>query len=104
MNVSGWLVVSGLALFWVAMLGLLWRRSLVGMLLGLLLGWVSVALSGLGFVGLQTQAADRALGSVFVLCALLVGSLQVVAGLGIVVARIKRRGTLDADDAGLLEG
>ena len=30
------LVVAGAALFWVAMLGLLWRRSLVGMLMGLL--------------------------------------------------------------------
>jgi NADH:ubiquinone oxidoreductase subunit K len=37
-------------------------------------------------------------------CAVVLGGLQVAVGLGIVVARIKRRGTLDADDAGLLEG
>ena len=33
------LVVGALALFWVAMLGLLWRRSLIGMLVGVLFGF-----------------------------------------------------------------
>ena len=34
------IVMGGLAFFWVAMLGLLWRRSLIGMLLGVLFGWL----------------------------------------------------------------
>lgn len=130
MSGSGWLVAGGVALFWVAMLGLLWRRSLVGMLVGLVFGWVSVALVTLGFVGLQAEGGAvtgaavgaaavgdaavavsvgsvvgaRALGSVLVVCVVLLGGLQVAVGLAVVVARIERRGTLDADDAGLLEG
>ncbi len=125
MNASGWLVVGAIALFWVAMLGLLWRRSLVGMLIGLVFGWTSVALASLGFTGLQAAAGvaigavttaevavgsagavaeARALGSVLAICVVLLGGLQVAVGLALVVARIERRGTLDADDAGLLEG
>jgi len=116
MSGSGWLVVGGVALFWVAMLGLLWRRSLVGMLVGLVFGWVAVALATLGFVGLQADggttagvgagavAEAPALGSVLAICVVLLGGLQVAVGLAVVVARIERRGTLDADDAGLLEG
>ena len=41
------LIVGALALFWVAMLGLLWRRSLIGMLVGVLYGWLSVVLSAM---------------------------------------------------------
>lgn len=101
---SGWLVIAAIALFWVAMLGLLWRRSLIGMLVGLLFGWVSVGLAAIGFLGLQGELAERASGGVLVLCVVVLGALQVAVGLGIVVARIERRGSLDADDAGLLEG
>jgi NADH:ubiquinone oxidoreductase subunit K len=103
-GVPGLLVVAGIALFWISMLGLLWRRSLVGMLVGLLLGWLSVAVAAIGFVGLRLETGERALGGTLVLCAVLIGTLQVAVGLAIVVARIKRHGTLDADDAGLLEG
>ena len=104
MSVAGQLVVAAIALFWIGMLGLLWRRSLVGMLLGLLFGWLSVALGSIGFAGLQSEVGERSEGGVLVLCVVVLGSLQVAVGLGIVVARIRRRGTLDADDAGLLEG
>jgi len=104
MIVSGWLVGAALGLFWIAMVGLLWRRSLIGMLVGLLLGWVSVALAAIGFIGLQPDPAARALGGVLVVCVVLVSGLQIAVGLGVVMARIRRRGTLDADDAGLLEG
>ena len=104
MGVSGGLVVASIGLFWIGMLGLLWRRSLVGMLVGLLFGWVSVALAAIGFSGFQVEVGERAAGGALVVCAVVLGGLQVAVGLGIVVARIKRRGTLDADDAGLLEG
>jgi NADH:ubiquinone oxidoreductase subunit K len=98
------LVVAALALFWVGMLGLLWRRSLVGMLVGVLFGWISVAVAGIGFIGFRHEAIEVAGGAAFVLCAALVCALEVALGLAIVVARIARRGTLDAQDAGLLEG
>jgi NADH-quinone oxidoreductase subunit K len=101
---AGSIVVGALMLFWVGMLGLLWRRSLVGMLIGLLIAWISVALAGVGFALLRASETASATGAVFVLCVSILGGLQISVGLGIVVARIKRRGTLDADDAGLLEG
>lgn len=110
MSGAALLVVGAWMLFWVGMLGLLWRRSLMGMLVGLLLGWVSVALAGIGFAFLGAPpgagAVDErsALGAVFVLCVSVLSGLQIAVGLGIVVARIKRRGSLDADDAALLEG
>ena len=101
---SGMLVAAALALFWVGMLGLLWRRSLIGMLVGVLFGWLSVALAAIGFVGFQVDPDAAVRGSALVLCIGLVCALQIVTGLAIVVARIARRGTLDAQDAGLLEG
>jgi len=104
MESAGWLVIGAITLFWVAMLGLLWRRSLIGMLVGLLFGWVSVGLAAIGFLRLQGELSERATGGVLVLCVVVLGALQVAVGLGIVVARIERRGSLDADDAGLLEG
>ena len=61
---AGLLVVGALMLFWVGMLGLLWRRSLVGMLVGLLFAWISVALAGIGFSALRGTIDARALGGV----------------------------------------
>ena len=103
-NPAALIIVGALMLFWVGMLGLLWRRSLVGMLVGLLFAWISVALAGIGFVALRADEDAAASGGVLVLCAAILGGVQIAVGLGIVVARIKRSGTLDADDAGLLEG
>ena len=53
------LVLGSLALFWVGMLGLLWRRSLVGMLVGVLFGWLSVTVAGVAAIGFQTQPSFR---------------------------------------------
>jgi NADH:ubiquinone oxidoreductase subunit K len=98
------LVVGSLVLFWVGMLGLLWRRSLVGMLVGVLFSWLSVTVAGVAAISFQTQPSIAVRGAIFVLCAALVCALQIALGLAIVVSRIARRGTLDAQDAGLLEG
>ena len=98
------LVLGSLVLFWIGMLGLLWRRSLVGMLVGVLFGWLSVTLAGVAASGFQTQPPVAVRGAIFVLCVALVCALQIALGLAIVVSRIARRGTLDAQDAGLLEG
>jgi len=101
---TGLLMIGALALFWIGMLGLLWRRSLVGMLVGVLFGWLSVAVAGIAFVGFRMEESDQASGATFVLCATIVCAIQVALGLSIIVSRIARRGTLDAQDAGLLEG
>ncbi|MEM9175715.1 MAG: NADH-quinone oxidoreductase subunit K [Myxococcota bacterium] len=98
------LVMGGLALFWVAMLGLLWRRSLIGMLIGVLFGWLSVVVVGIGWLTARSSEAMPGEGAVLLVVFALVGLLQVALGLAIVVARVVRRGTLDVQDAGLLEG
>jgi NADH:ubiquinone oxidoreductase subunit K len=100
----GLLVSGAVVLFWIGMLGLLWRRSLVGMLVGLLFAWISVAMAAIGFAVLQGDPLKGAAGGALVLCVSVLFCLQTAIGLSIVVARIRRRGTLDADDAGLLEG
>lgn len=101
---GGVLVAAAVVLFWIGMLGLLWRRSLVGMLVGLLFAWISVALGATGFAALSSQPENAAAGGALVFCLAAMGFLQISVGLAIVVARIRRHGTLDADDAGLLEG
>jgi NADH:ubiquinone oxidoreductase subunit K len=98
------LLFAALALFWIGMLGLLWRRSLLGMLVGVAFGWLSVAVAGMAFVRVQPLAEDRVSGAAFVVCVGLISALQVALGLAIVFARVARRGSLDANDAGLLEG
>jgi NADH:ubiquinone oxidoreductase subunit K len=103
-SVVGLLVAGAIALFWIGMLGLLWRRSLVGMLIGLLFAWISVAIGAIGFTILQGNPGNSAAGGALVLCVSVLCCIQISMGLSIVVARIRRRGTLDADDAGLLEG
>ena len=102
MGIASLFVVAGLGLFWVGMLGLLWRRSLIGMLVGVVFGWLSVALCGVGAALLR--AGDSGGGAGLVFAAALVCGLQVALGLSIVVARVARRGSLDAQEAGLLEG
>jgi len=104
MSISFVLICGGLALFWVAMLGLLWRRSLVGMLVGVLFGWLSVVVAAVGFAFARGNTEESQISAVFVLLAALISGLQVALGLSIVIARVSRRGTLDAQDAGLLEG
>jgi NADH:ubiquinone oxidoreductase subunit K len=103
-SAAGLLVIAAIALFWIGMLGLLLRRSLVGMLVGLLFAWISVAMSAIGFSILQGDNENVGAGGALVLCVAVMSFLQATIGLSIVVARIRRRGTLDADDAGLLEG
>jgi NADH:ubiquinone oxidoreductase subunit K len=97
-------VFAGLGLFWVAMLGLLWRRSLIGMLVGVVFGWVSVVLCGIGAALLRSDSGDAAGAAGLVFAAGLVCGLQAALGLTVVVARIARRGSLDVQEAGLLEG
>lgn len=99
-----WLVFAALALFWIGLLGLVLRRSLVGMLVGLGLAWTSVAAIAIAF-GLLSGDGERAVeAGGLALCASIVGCLQVVVGLALVFARVSRKGSIDAEEARLLEG
>lgn len=104
LDAPAWLVFGSLALFWIGLLGFFWRRSLVGMLVGLGLAWASVA--GLALAaGLLQADVERSVGAGgLALCAALVGCLQVAVGLSLVVARVGRRGSIDVEEARLLEG
>lgn len=98
------LALAAIALFWVGLLGLVLRRSLVGMLVGLGFAWASVAMLAIAF-GLLSGREDRAVeAGGLALCVAIVGCLQVVVGLGIVFARVARKGSIDAEEARLLEG
>lgn len=99
-----WLVFGGLALFWIGLLGLVLRRSLVGMLVGLGLAWASVAALAIAFGLLSGEAGQAVKAGGLALCVAIVGCLQVVVGLALVFARVARKGSIDAEDARLLEG
>ena len=101
---AGWIVIASLALFWIGLLGLFWRRSLVGLLVGLGFAWASVA--GLALAaGLLQVESERSVGAGgLAACASIIGCLQLAVGLGIVFARVGRRGSIDVEEARLLEG
>lgn len=99
-----WLVFGGLALLWLALLGLVLRRSLVGMLVGLGLAWAAVSALAIAFALIEPEAALAVRAGGLALVASIVGCLQVAVGLALVVARVSRRGSIDAEEARLLEG
>ena len=99
-----WLVFGALALFWVGVLGMVWRRNFVGMLVGLGFAWTSVAGLALVVGLLQADAMLAARAGGLALCAAIVGCLQVGIGVALVFARVSRRGSIDAEEARLLEG
>ena len=74
------------------------------MLVGVLFGWLSVGVVGVGWLSARSAEASPGEGAILLVVFALVGLLQVALGLAIVVARVVRRGTLDVQDAGLLEG
>lgn len=101
---TAWLFAAALALFAIGLLGLVVRRSFVGMLVGLGFAWGAVGLLALVFAlrGATAEGVGRAGG--LALCIAVVGVLQIAVGLALVVARVARRGSLDAEEARLLEG
>ena len=99
-----WLVFGAFALFFVGLLGIVWRRNFVGMLVGLGFAWTSVAGLALAVGLLQADTLRAAPAGGLALCAAIVGSLQVSVGLALVHARVSRRGSIDAEEARLLEG
>lgn len=99
-----WLFFAGLALFWVGLLGLFVRRSLVGMLIGLGFAWSAIVLTAIAFALATRDPDPAAVGGAIALSAAIVGCLEVAVGLALVTARVRRRGSIDAEEARLLEG
>jgi NADH:ubiquinone oxidoreductase subunit K len=98
------LLFTALALFWIGLLGLVLRRSLIGMLVGLGFAWTAVAAIAIAFGLASGDGADAVRAGGLALCVAIVGCLQVAVGLALVVARVSRRGSIDAEEARLLEG
>ncbi len=99
--------VVGLAivLFAIGLVGAIRRRHVVVVLFGLQLSTIAAALA---FVGFNRMWAGRALasgepagleGQAFAFVALVVGVVQLLVGIGLGLAVLRRRGTADVDDA-----
>ena len=99
-----WLFFGGLALLWLGLLGLVLRRSLVGMLVGLGFAWAAVSALVIAFALSEAEAVLAVRAGGLALVAAMVGCLQVAVGIALVVARVRRRGSIDAEEARLLEG
>lgn len=104
--------VVGLAilLFALGLVGAIRRRHLVVVLLSLQL---SVIASALAFVGFNRMWAGRALasgqaagleGQAFAFLAMVVGVVQLLVGIGLALAWVRRQGSADVDDATSLGG
>lgn len=94
-----------MALFAVGAVGALLRRHLVVVLLSIQL---MLAASGLALVGFNRawaatpEGVASMSGQIFALLALPVAAAQLAVGLGLVVALVRQRRSLDVEDAGLL--
>ena len=95
--------LSGL-LFAIGLLGAILRRHLIAVLLSI---QVMLAASNLALIGLArrwsgTRATLDSDPQVFALLILVVSAVELVVGLAIVVAFVRSRGSIDADEASLL--
>lgn len=104
LDAPAWLVLASLALAWIGLLGLVLRRSLVGLLVGLAFAWTSVAGLAIAAAVSNADASSAVSAGGLALSAAIVGCLEIAVGLALVVARVSRRGTIDVEEARLLEG
>ena len=97
---TGWYLVLGALLFVIGGTGLLIRRNPLVMLM-----CVELMLNGvnLSFVAFARQLGDIG-GQTFVFFVLVVAAAEVVVGLGLVVAILRRQPGATADDLSALRG
>lgn len=97
---DGWYLVLGAVLFGLGVVGVLTRRNPLVMFMSveLMLNAVNLTLVSLGR-SLNDQA-----GEVLVFFVLVVAAAEVVVGLGIIVAILRRRPGANADDISVLRG
>ena len=93
------LLLLAVALFAVGAVGALVRRNLVVLLLGLQLMFAGGTLACLVFAGIHGDLQGQLLSVVAVVTAV----LQLVVGVGLLVARLRDRPSVDADDVSLLK-
>ncbi len=98
------LVALSLVLFALGMIGVLWRRNLLLILMSLQLmmaaGQLAFVAFGRAWAGVvDSVSRGGSDGQVVALAALVVGAAQIVVGLAIVIAAFRNRGSLDVEQA-----
>ncbi len=97
---STWYLILGAVLFGIGMVGVLIRRNPLIMFMSIELMLNAVNLT---FVALSTQLTDIN-GQTAVFFVLVVAAAEVVVGLGIIVAIMRRRSEISVDDLSVLKG
>ncbi|MEI6743583.1 MAG: NADH-quinone oxidoreductase subunit NuoK [bacterium] len=97
---STWYLILGAVLFGIGMVGVLVRRNPLIMFMSIELMLNAVNLT---FVALSTQLTDIN-GQTAVFFVLVVAAAEVVVGLGIIVAIMRRRSDISVDDLSALKG
>ena len=97
---STWYLILGAVLFGIGMVGVLIRRNPLIMFMSIELMLNAV---NLPFVALSTQLTDIN-GQTAVFFVLVVAAAEVVVGLGIIVAIMRRRSEISVDDLSVLKG
>jgi len=97
---STWYLILGAVLFGIGMVGVLVRRNPLIMFMSIELMLNAVNLT---FVALSTQLTDIN-GQTAVFFVLVVAAAEVVVGLGIIVAIMRRRSAISVDDLSALKG
>ena len=98
------LVALSLVLFGLGMVGVLWRRNLLVILMSLQLmmgaGQLAFVVFGRAWNGVvDSVTRGGSEGQVVAMAALVVGVAQVIVGLAIVIAAVQHRDSLDVEDA-----
>lgn len=97
---STWYLILGAVLFGIGMVGVLVRRNPLIMFMSIELMLNAVNLT---FVALSTQLTDIN-GQTAVFFVLVVAAAEVVVGLGIIVAIMRRRSEVSVDDLSAFKG
>ena len=97
------IALSG-ALFVIGAVGALTRRNVIVILMSieLMLNAVNLALVGFNRVWAGVEGAARFEGQIFVLMIIAVAAAEVAVGLGILLALIRYRNSLNVDDVSML--
>ena len=97
------IALSG-ALFVIGTVGALTRRNVIVILMSieLMLNAVNLALVGFNRVWAGVEGAARFEGQIFVLMIIAVAAAEVAVGLGILLALIRNRNSLNVDDVSML--
>jgi NADH-quinone oxidoreductase subunit K len=93
------------ALFSIGLVGVLTRRNVIVILMSIVLMLNAVCLAMVGFNRVWSVGADGASrldGQVFALTIIAVTAAEIAVGLGIVIALLRNRDSLNVDDASLL--